>query len=155
VLTALALPTLTAVDAALVSTHTCARLESPRLKHPYAALPSLHAYLRYVALAPGPALALVRQEIHASAVDDGGGRRLERLSVMLWRGYEAKSEVMRMSRLACAQMGVLVEFERDIKDVSGIILGGRNATDMSLAWNLSFYHSPLRLSRGYATPGDS
>jgi hypothetical protein len=66
-------------------------LESLRMEHPYAAVPPLSTHLRYAALAPAPAVALLRQEMSASAVDgrDGcaGGRRLERLSVMLWRGY--------------------------------------------------------------------
>ena len=33
------------------------------------------------------------------------GRTLEDLGVMLWRGYEAESDVVRTLRVACAQLG--------------------------------------------------
>lgn len=126
-LAALALPMLTTADAALVAAHTRFRLEALRMEHPYAALPPQRAHLRLrqAALAPGPALALVRREIRArrAAGDDididgsasGGGGRLQHLSVMLWRGHEDEPGVVRALRLACAQLGVCLEFERDVR----------------------------------------
>jgi hypothetical protein len=53
----------------------------------------------------GPALALLRQEMSVNAVngddraDGSGGRKPERLSIMLWRSYEAASEVVRRLKL--------------------------------------------------------
>jgi hypothetical protein len=53
---------------------------------------------------------------HRCARAEARWRRLERLSVMLWRHYKAKSDVVRMLRLICAQLEV-----RGRKDVLGII----------------------------------
>jgi hypothetical protein len=64
---------------------------------------------------------------HAPAADDvdGGtragaetgaaGGRLERLTMMLWHGHEEGLEVVRALRLACAQLAIRIEFERDVK----------------------------------------
>jgi len=82
------------VDAALVGARVC--LRSLPSENPYAAPPPLRAHLHYADFAPGHASSLVRQEIRASVVGDGdgcagsragaGGRRLDRLSVMLVGG---------------------------------------------------------------------
>ena len=86
------------------------------MEHPYAAVPPLSTHLRYAALAPAPAVALLRQEMSASAVDgrDGcaGGRRLERLSVMLWRGYGPTQSSAYVETCLCPT-GVRVEFGQD------------------------------------------
>ena len=105
----LALPTLTVADAAAVAAHGCPRLEALRTEHPYATLPSrlLSARLRHVALAAGPAVALIREEARA-------GGRLERMSVVTWRGDEEERETVRVLKALCAQLGIRAEFERDV-----------------------------------------
>lgn len=108
-LTALALPALTAANAAAVAAHDCSRLEALRTEHPYTALPPrpLRARLRHVALAAAPALALVREEARARGC-------LESMSVMLWRGDEEEREMVGVLKVLCAQLGVRPEFERDV-----------------------------------------
>ena len=108
-LTALALPTLTAADAAAVAAHGCPLHSALRAEHPYTALPPppLRAHLRHVALAAAPALALVREEARARG-------RLESMSVMLWRGDEEEWATVHVIKVLCAQLGVRAEFERDV-----------------------------------------
>ena len=108
-LTALALPTLTATDAAVISAHGGSRFEALRTEHPYAALPPppLRARLRHAALAAAPALALVREEARARG-------RLESVSVVLWRGDEEERATVRLLKVHCAHLGVRAEFERDV-----------------------------------------
>jgi hypothetical protein len=108
-LTMLALPTLTAADAAEVAAHVCPHLEALRAEHPYAALPPrlLSARLRHVALAAAPALALVREEARARG-------RLESMSVVLWRGDKEELLIVRVLKALCAQLGIRIEFERDV-----------------------------------------
>jgi hypothetical protein len=135
--TALALPMLTAADAALVAAHACSRLELLRTEHPYAALPLGRTHIRHAAFTPGPALALVPREMRtrAPAADDvdGGtragaetgaaGGRLERLTVMLWHSHEEELEVVRALRLACARLAIRIEFERDVKAFRAVWAG--------------------------------
>jgi hypothetical protein len=112
-LRALALPTLTTAEAALVSAHCCHRLLSLCTEHPYSALPALLMHLRHVALAIGPALTLMRSRLGAGA--SGASGKLERVSVMLWRGNgEEQQNVLALKQL-CAQLGVRIEFEREVK----------------------------------------
>jgi hypothetical protein len=108
-LMALALPTLTVADVAVVSAHGCPRLEALRTEHPYSALLSrpLSARLRHVALAAVPALALVHEEARARGY-------LESMSVVLWRGDEEERETVGVLKALCAQLGIRVEFERDV-----------------------------------------
>ena len=111
-LRALALPTLTTADAAHVAAYCYPRLESLRTEHPYATLPAAHVHLRHVALATGPALSLFCEKMRSGAGIRG---RLERVSVMLWRGNEEELEAVRVLELLCAQRGVQIDFERDVK----------------------------------------
>ena len=108
-LTTLALPTLTTADATEVTAYVCPRLEALRAEHPYAALPPrlLSARLRHEALAAGPALALVREEARARG-------RLESMSVVLWRGDREELVIVRVLKVLCAQLGIRIEFERDV-----------------------------------------
>lgn len=108
-------PALTTAIAALIVAHTKARLEPLRAGQPYDAFPSLGAHLRHLVLALGAVLALVRRKIRARVVDDSDGcneaeagadwESLVSLSGVLWRGYEAESEV-RVLRFPCAQLRV-------------------------------------------------
>ena len=108
-LKALALPTLTVADAAVVAAHGCPRLVALRTEHPYATLPSrlFSTRLQHVALAAAPALALIHEEACA-------GGRLESISVVLWRGDEEERETARVLKALCAQLGIRAEFERDV-----------------------------------------
>jgi hypothetical protein len=108
-LTTLALPTLTVADAAEVAAYVCPHLEALRTEHPYAALPPrlLSARLRHVALAAAPALALVREEVRVRG-------RSESMSVVLWRGDKEELVVVRVLKALCAQLGIRIEFKRDV-----------------------------------------
>ena len=75
-------------------------------------------------------LIFVHREICANTVDDDGecctsaraglsGKK--RLSVMPWRGYNTESVLvvrsLRTVALACAELGVRVEFDRDMRSL--------------------------------------
>jgi F-box-like len=114
-LKSLALPTLTTADAALVAAHCSPRLKSLRTEHPYAALPALRLHLHHVALAVHPALTLVREQVGMlSGIGMRG--RLEHVSVILWRGNEEEQRAVRALKLLCAQLGVWIRFEREVKE---------------------------------------
>ncbi|KAI9459663.1 hypothetical protein BJY52DRAFT_1416015 [Lactarius psammicola] len=108
-LTALALPTLTTADVAVIAAHGCSRLEALRTEHPYAALPrpTLRARLRHAALAAAPALALAHEEARMRG-------RLESMSVVLWRRDKEERAAVRALKVLCAQLGIRAEFELDV-----------------------------------------
>jgi hypothetical protein len=71
-----------------------------------------------------------------------GKRRLKRLSVILWRGYDAESEVVRSLRSSClCGAWSPFEFQRDMRSFEALFWV-RNAVHMSLGWHSSSIFRP-------------
>ncbi|KAI9459669.1 hypothetical protein BJY52DRAFT_1222968 [Lactarius psammicola] len=119
----LALPTLTAVDTALVVPHWhgCAYLEAPRTKFPYdVSSPLLHLRLRLVAPAGW----------------------LESMGVVLWRKYGEESAAMPTLEVLCAWFGVpcLIQANSD-----GMRLYSEHASLLGCFWS----HLLVLLAKSY------